>query len=103
MGRLKINSPNWLRISGFLFGVTVSGDISIYGVGGSICDYVILIYGALVSRFVGCQISITGICSNKLEDMKKRSSGRDESDFAGGGVTVLSWRGRWRRGWTSQR
>ena len=103
MGRLKINSPNRIRISITLFGVNVSGVKSIHSVGGTIFAIVITKCGGLVGRFVGSQISITGIFSDKLQDMKVFSGGRVESDFAGGRVTVLSWRGRWRRGWTSQR
>ena len=70
MGRLKINSPNRIRISSTPFGVNESGAISIYSVGGTITGNVILQCGGLVGRFAGSQISITGICSDKPKDMK---------------------------------
>ena len=103
MGCLKIYGQNRIRISSTLLGVDVRGAISIYCIGGTIIDNVIPKCGALVGRFVGCQISITGICSNKLKELKVFSGGRNESDFSSRGVTVLSWRGRWRRSWTSCR
>ena len=99
MGRLKINSPNRIRISSTPFGVNESGAISIHSVGRTIFVIVITKCGALVGSFAGSQISITGICSDKLKDMKVFSVGRNESDFAGSRVTVLSWRGRWRGRW----
>ena len=70
------------------------GCISIHGVGCTIFDNVILICGAMGGRFVGCQISIAGICSHKLRYMKKLSSGRFEFDFASPRVTARCCRGR---------
>eukprot|EP00956_Cyclotella_meneghiniana_P033179 scaffold94163_cov64-Cyclotella_meneghiniana.AAC.1 len=70
MGRLKINSPNRSRISSTPFRVNVSGVKSIYSVGRTIFVIVITKCGALVGSFAGSQISITGICSDKLKDMK---------------------------------